>query len=417
MNKKHSAYYFIILMGIVSLFSDFTHEGARSIYGPFLGLLGASAESVSLVSGLGELIGYSLILFTGALIDKTKKYWLMMLLGYLINLVCIPLLAFSTNLGAFAWGYACILIVLERVGRSMRKPAKTSLVSFAASEVGPGKGFAIQEALDQIGACLGPALLFVLLSIKRKGAVLMSTSASANANTLDDYAQCFLVLGIGAIVTLGILFAARKLYPHPQEFEAETPKVEAGNAQKFSKAFWLYVAAISFIGFGFADYPLIAFHFARENEFGVNIIPLLYAGAMGIDALSALVFGSLYDKAGLSSLMIAVFLSAFFAPFVFLAHSRALIIAGVALWGIGMGAQESILKAVVTSLVPKDRRATAYGIFNAGFGVFWFAGSAIMGFVYNASLVGLVFLSMAAQLIAIPILFIVRKQIFNGGRI
>jgi predicted MFS family arabinose efflux permease len=297
-----------------------------------------------------------------------------------------------------------VLIVLERFGRSIRKPAKTTLVSFAASVVGPGKGFAIQEALDQIGACLGPLLVFLILTFTRAG---------GETNTTDHYRLCFLVLSISAVLTLVILMVSWRLYPSPQVFEKENDG--ASGKIRYNTSFWRYIAAISLIGLGFVDFPLISFHLVDKQIFPANIVPLLYAAAMGIDAVSALIFGMLFDRKGISSLMIAIFLSAFFAPLVFLAGNRIVVIAGVLLWGIGMGAQESILKAVITTLVSKDHRATAYGIFNAAFGVFWFVGSAVMGVCYNKSLVMLVIISVAAQLLALPLLRFVRLKNFPAS--
>jgi len=392
-NKRKSAYYFILLFGVISLFSDLTHEGARSILGPYLALLGASAAAIGFVSGLGEFIGYALRIVTGFISDKTKKYWTMAVIGYGINIIAIPFLAFVPENG---WVYACGLILLERFGKAIRNPAKSTLVSFAASEVGPGKGFALQEALDQIGAFSGPMILFIILTLKGAG------------TEKDDYAICFLALGITAILALAILLMAKKIYPHPENFDSS-----AGDGKKmsFDKSFWFYMAAISMIAVGFIDFPLIAFHFTKVNIMPNNYIPLLYAAAMGIDAVAALYFGWLYDKKGIKSLIAAIFISAFFAPFIFLSGSKVSIIIGVLLWGIGMGAHESILKAVVTSLTGKDKRATAFGIFNTGFGAFWFAGSWILGYIYNISLPVIVIISMAFQLLSLPLLFKIRNEV------
>lgn len=396
MDRKKSAYTFILLLGVISLFSDLTYEGARSIIGPYLGLLGASAATIGFVSGLGEMIGYAFRLVTGYLSDKTQKYWLMTILGYSLNLFAIPLLALVPDNG---WIYACGLILLERFGKAVRHPSKSTLVSFAASEVGAGKGFAIQEALDQIGAFLGPVMLFVILTLK------------SGSDRKEAYALCFLALGVMAVITMLILFYAKYIFPNPEHFDRGEP---AEGKLVFTTGFWLYMGAISLIALGFADFPMISYHFSRLNLVDSNYIPLLYAAAMGIDALSALFFGFLYDKEGVRSLMLAVGLSAFFAPLVFLTDNLYMIIAGVLLWGIGMGAQESILKSMVTTLVPKNRRATAFGIFNTGFGIFWFLGSWFMGLLYGWSLPALVLVSVLAQLASIPVLFLVRKSMTAG---
>lgn len=173
---KENAMAFIILIGIVSLFSDLTYEGARSIIGRYLKILGASAVAVGFIAGLGEFIGYALRLVTGYISDKTKKYWTITIVGYSLNLLAIPALAL---IPANGWVYACGLILLEQFGKAIKNPSKSTLTSFAATEVGVGKGFAIQEALEQIGAFRGPILLFVILTLK------------GNADKHSAYALCF----------------------------------------------------------------------------------------------------------------------------------------------------------------------------------------------------------------------------------
>jgi len=385
--KRKSAYAFLVLLGTISLFSDLTYEGARSIIGPYLLLLGASAATVGFVSGLGEFIGYGLRLVTGFISDRTGRYWLMTIVGYAINLIAIPALALAPGLG---WVYACGLLLAERFGKAIRNPAKTTLASFAAQEVGPGKGFAIQESLDQVGAFLGPFMLFIVLTLK------------GGKENLSAYALGFLILGIPAVITLALLLVARKKYPRPREFEcAEKPKSTEG----LRSAYWLYLAGIACLALGFADFPLMAYHFVKTNLLPDNIVPVLYAIAMGVDAASALFFGRMYDRKGMGAIIASSTLSAFFAPLAFLGRSPAFAVAGVVLWGIGMGAQESILKAAITTMVPMGKRGTAFGFFNAGFGTFWFAGSWLMGILYSRSLVALVAFSFAAQLASLPFFF------------
>ena len=382
--KRKSAYLFLVLLGVVSLFSDLTYEGARSIIGPYMLLLGASAATVGFVSGLGEFIGYALRLATGFISDRTKRYWLLTIIGYAVNVVVIPALALAPGLG---WAYACALLLLERFGKAIRNPAKNTLASFAASEVGEGKGFALQEAMDQIGAFLGPMMLFIVLTAKGK------------EEKLSSYAFCFLLLGIPALVTLSLVLFARRKYPRPHEFEREKPR-NAGDGLK--GAYWFYLAGISLLAAGFADFPLMAYHFAKTKLLTDNLVPVLYAVAMGIDAASALFFGRMYDRKGMTAIMISSAVSALFAPLAFLGGSPALAVAGVALWGVGMGAQESILKAAVTTIVPPEKRGTGFGIFNTGFGAFWFLGSWLMGVLYDTSIPALVIFSMGAQFASLP---------------
>ena len=397
--KRHlsQAMVFLILFGIVSLFSDMTHEGASSIRGAYLSIMGASAGAIGFFSGLGELIGYSMRYLFGKLTDKTRQYWLVTVIGYVLDVMAVPALAL---VGEHGWIWACLLLLIQRMGKAIKKPAKDTIMSFAASQEGAGKSFGIQELLDQIGAFLGPVLLYLVMLFRTDGDVFRT------------YSCCFAVLVIpGAITLILLLFTWRK-FPDPERFE---PEPEEHVPFRMKKSFVLYIAGISCFAFGFIDYSLIIMHvsnvyaglasdLAQTSALVTEgTLPLLYAGAMLVDAIAAVVFGYLYDKIGVKALMISTLLSSVFAIFVFSAHSVPMLLIGIALWGIGMGAQESILKAVVTSIVPKDSRATGYGIFECSFGVFWFLGSWIMGVLYDLSIPAMVAVSVIAQLLAIPL--------------
>ena len=380
---RSGAMSFIILMGIVSLFSDMTHEGARSILGEYLNLAGASAAAIGFVSGIGELCGYSLRLLSGFIADKTKKYWALVIAGYTIQVLAIPALALIPENG---WIAACGLVILERIGKAVKKPAKNTLVSFAASEVGTGKGFAYQEFLDQLGAFLGPVILFFTALIKGSG------------NLFSTYRICFAVLGIPALITIGLVLYSRKKYPDPEIFE-KTEKQDT--PFRFHRSFLFYMIAICLFAFGFADFTLITLHAAKTGAFPAESLSLLYSAAMAVDAFAALFFGWLFDRVGLKALILSTICSTFFAGFVFLSADPRLIGAGIILWGIGMGAQESIMKAAVSKIIPASMRSTGFGIFETGFGIAWFLGSWLLGALYDIKPLLLVSVSCGAQLLAI----------------
>ena len=387
-NKIKSAMAFIVLMGIVSLFSDMTHEGARSILGEYLNLAGASAATIGFVSGIGELCGYSLRLLSGFIADKTKKYWTLVIAGYALQVLAIPALALVPENG---WVIACGLVIAERIGKAVKKPAKNTLVSFAASEIGTGKGFAYLEFLDQLGAFIGPVILFVITWIKGTGS-LFST-----------YRLCFALLGIPALITIGLVVFSRIKYPNPEVFEKTT---EEKTKFHFEKSFVFYMAAICLFAFGFADFTLITLHAAKTHAFPDSALSLLYAGAMAVDAFAALFFGWLFDKVGLKALIVSTLCSMLFSAFVFLTGNPWLIGIGIVLWGIGMGAQESIMKAAVSRIIPKSMRSTGFGIFETGFGVAWFLGSWLLGALYDIEPVWLVIVSVAAQALAVVLYLI-----------
>ncbi len=151
---RSAAFRFIVCLGFVSLFADMTYEGAHSVIGPLLKDLGATATQVGIIAGLGEMIAASLRYFSGKLADKTRAYWTITTLGYVLNLVVVPGLAFVGS-----WQAAALLVVAERTGKSLRGPARDVLLSEATEVVGHGSGFGIHAAMDQTGAVLGPLLV------------------------------------------------------------------------------------------------------------------------------------------------------------------------------------------------------------------------------------------------------------------
>lgn len=382
-SSKTSALKFVVLIGVVSLFADMTYEGARSVTGPYLAVLGASGTIVGIVAGFGELVGYGLRLVSGYISDRTGRYWSITLFGYVVNMLAVPLLALAGS-----WQLAALLMIAERMGKAIRNPPRDAMLSHATKEMGRGWGFGLHEALDQIGAVLGPLIVTAVLYYK------------------GSYRTGFAVLLLPALLALSVLVVARLLYPRPRDLEAISPELET---KGFPKKFWLYLAAASLIGAGYVDFPLIAFHFEKAAVVSDNWIPIFYAVAMGVDALAALVFGRLFDRIGLATVMIATLLSLFFAPLVFLGGFY-FALGGMALWGVGMGAQESIVRAAVAEMVSPNRRGSAYGIFNSAYGLFWFAGSALMGVLYDASLSSLIAFSMVMQFASIPLLLLVKRS-------
>lgn len=381
-----SAWLFVILIGIVSLFGDMTYEAARSINGPFLAFLGAGAVVVAITTGFGELVGYGLRLFFGYLCDRTGRYWAITLTGYGINLLAVPLLALAGN-----WPTAAALMICERLGKAIRTPARDAMLSHAGSQIGTGWAFGLHEAMDQIGAVSGPLIVAAVLYYRGK-----------------NYPLAYAILAIPALLSLGLLVIGRIKVPEPRNLECSFSGIQTAGMRGL---FWLYMAAAACVAAGFADFPLIAYHFQRKTLVSESAIPLFYAVAMASDALAALLFGRLFDRRGMfSPLIIGICCSSLFAPLVFFGNP-ALAFLGMALWGIGMGMQESVLRAAIAKMAPPERRGSAYGIFNTIFGLSWFLGSLLMGMLYDRSIGALVVFSVAAQLLSIGILIMARDRI------
>lgn len=385
-------------MGVVALFGDMTYEGARGIVGPYLALLGASATAVGFAVGLGEFLGYGLRLATGWLSDRTRRYWPLVIAGYGINLVAVPGLALVGS-----WEAAVALLLLERIGKAIRSPARSTLVSYAASAAGVGKSFGLVEALDQIGAVCGPLLTALAIWVVRGEPVT------------TQYRVAFGVLLLPVLLNLTLVLSARAKFPRPETLESTTGRHDH---PQLGGLFRWYVAGAMLIALGFADWALIAYHAGRTGMLDSGALPLLYAGAMAVDALGALVFGALFDRHGLLVLAGTTVVSSLFAPLAFLAPSPSLLVVGATCWAVGMGAQDSIFQAAVARLVPKEERGRAYGIFFALFGLAWWIGSATMGWLYDRSMMALVVFSVVAQLAAVPVLLFVgfRLRRLDGSR-
>jgi len=383
-----SAMMFVVLLGTVSLFSDATYEGGRSLIGQFLQILGSSALAVGVAAGAGEFLGYGLRFVTGYAADRTGAYWRLTILGYGIQLVAMPLLAFVGQ-----WQIAIALLFMERIGKAIRNPARDAMLSYATKQMGRGFGFGLHEAMDQIGGILGPSVVTLVLFLK---------GGQTDTLGIDGYHTAFLVLFVPALIAIGLLFGARFLFPRPRDLESKTPKA---SVKGFQRRYWIYVIGTGFIAAGFADFALIAFHFERTGALPSYLIPMLFAAAMVVDAAAALIAGRLFDRRSFATIIVAFGLGSLFAPLVFLG-SLPLVLVGMGLWGIGMAAQESIMRAALADMIPVERRAYGYGLFSTLFGVFWLAGSALMGALYDVNVGYLVAFSVVCQLIALPIFWL-----------
>lgn len=378
---RAAAIRFIICLGFVSLFADMTYEGAYSITGPFLKGLGATALQVGFIAGFGEMIAASLRYFSGKLADRTRAYWPIVTFGYVLNLIAVPALAFAGT-----WQAAALLIVVERTGKSMRGPARDVLLSEATATVGHGWGFGLHAAMDQTGAVLGPLMMVVAVA-HWKG-----------------FGLAFLPLAVPAFLALASIVIAHAVYPSKGTPPTPPPPRELPGV------FWKYVAAAGLLACGFIDFPLLAYHIQSTGVVKPEVIPLLYAGAMGVTGASALLFGRLYDRYGIVVLAWGILLSMLSLPLGFLGGSTGIVF-GVACWGLGLGVQDASLRSGIAQVVSMNKRGSAFGVFNGAYGVMWFAGSVVMGLLYSHSLAALVAFGLILQLAAAAWFFWLRRPL------
>lgn len=362
----------VIALGIVSLLADMVYEGARSILGPFLVTLGASAATVGLISGIGEFTGYGLRFFAGYAADRTRSYWGLTIAGYALTVASVPLLGVAGSVEV-----ALGLVVGERLGKAVRTPAKDTVLSYATYEMGRGYGFGLHEALDQTGAVIGPLMLAAILALHS-----------------GDYQLAFLSLAVPGVLTMLVLLWTRSRVPHPHELEPASEPGDDGRTSPYRRYMLFTFLAV----LGFAPFPLIAYHLTTSHVVSEAAVPLIFAFAMAVDALVALVAGRIYDRRGLVVLAVVPLATA--AVLLAFTSTPWLVWIGAGLWGGVMGLQESTLRAAVADMIPGDKRGMAYGIFNGLYGFALLAGSAAMGALYGASIGALVVFVIGAELVA-----------------
>ena len=376
------AMYFVVLVGAMSFFADFTYEGARSVLGPWLATMGATGAIIGVVVGFGELLGYGLRVVSGRLADATRHFWPITIFGYVVQMAAVPLLATTHT-----WQGAACLIALERIGKAIRNPPRDAMLASAAKRIGGyGWAFGLHEAFDQLGAMVGPLVVAGIVAVR------------------GDYRLAFAVLAIPGALNLAFVVLARLAFPRPQDLDDQVSELdEGGNGRGYPAAYWVYLAGAGFAAAGFVDYPLIAYHWAQHRSVPAGWVPLLYAVAMAVSGGASLVLGRLFDRYGFRVLIALTIVSAAFAPLVFLGRGPVLAVLGAAVWGMGIGVHESIIPAAVAPMVRRAKRASAFGMFTAAYGVCWFAGSAVSGWIYDRSVVATVVFCVAVQLPGVPL--------------
>jgi MFS family permease len=369
------AFRFVLTMGLVNLFGDMTYEGGGSINGPFLGMLGASAATISIIAGVGEFLGYSLRSVAGYVADRTGKYWPISFLGYAINLLAVPAMALAGS-----WQLAAVFVLAERIGRAIRKPTVESMLSYTTGKFGRGWVFSVNTAMDETGATIGPLLVAAVLFFK------------------GSYQMAYALLLVSSLLALTSLVAARIGFPVPANLEQGQTAPE----QRFTASYWLYMAASSCFAAGLMSYELISYYLTDAGVISRNWMPVALAFATGCGVIANLVLGRLHDRFGVGVTLAAVVLSALFTPLVFTGWLPAVLLA-MPLWGIGYAVQDTLFKAIVAAVLPEHKRGFAFGLFYTGYGCGWLVGSTAVGLLYEKNHVAVIAFAVAAQLLSLPL--------------
>lgn len=375
-----------ISLSLVSLFADMTYEGARSIFGSYMEVLGATALFASLAS-IGEFLGYIMRFVSGVIagyLRSSKSYWGLTFLGYILNLVAVPLLAFSGQ-----WQIAVILIFLERMGKGLRTPARDVILAEVTEKIGRGKAFGLHETLDQAGAIAGP--LIVLVSL------YMTAS----------YSVAFLLLAFPAIASIAFLFYAYSKYPSIKAAEKAVPVLKSGST--LNDVFWLYTVSMSLVALGFMHWVNVSYYFKAEGVIPDYMIAAMYLIAMLVDGLLAFPMGLIYDRFGFVSLLLAPLFSFLVVPVILMNTFVSAFLVSI-FWGLVMGIYESTARATIADIVPSEGRAYGYGIFGAFYGVAWMLGSIIYGYLYESFIQYMTLFAVIVESLAFIILIIAVKR-------
>ena len=379
----------VVVFGVVSLFADMVYEGARSIIGPYLATLGASAIIVAVAAGAGEFIGYGLRVVSGYLVTRSRHYWSWTIVGYALTVLSVPLIGVT-----HAVAPTLLLYGTERLGKAVRSPAKDTLLSYASTRTGSGAAFGVHQAMDQVGAVAGPLLLAAVLSWRT-----------------GDYQVAFAVLALPGVVVMAILLWLRVRVPEPIAYESPpldgsaepdasaAASVQTRSRQPLPPLLWRYVGAVGVLSSGVASFPLLAFHAQTQGLLTEAQIPALFALAMLVDGVSGLLTGRVYDRRG-PSVLLLVPVAASIAAIAF-TFNPVLVWVGVAIWGLVNGILDSTIKAVVTRLVPPDTRATAFGWLALVRGIGLLLAGAILGLAYERSTTLVITLIVAANAVAL----------------
>jgi MFS family permease len=353
-----------------------TYEGGASLNGPFLGGLGATAGAISIVAGVGEFLGYSLRAVAGYVADKTGKHWLMTFFGYGINLLAVPAMALAGT-----WQAAAALILAERMGRALRKPTVEAMLSYSTGKHGKGWVYAVNTAMDETGAMLGPLLIALALYLQ------------------TDFRTAYGLLLICALLAMVSLAAARVIFPVPSVLEAGGPAT--AYAKGFTRSYWLYMVAGGCFAAGLMSFEFVSYHLTSSGTVTGHWVAIFLALATAAAIIASLLLGRLYDRIGIAAVVAAVILASLFSPLAFFGGFW-LALAGLLLWGIGYAIQDTLLKVLIASVLPEGKRNLAFGLFYLGYGGGWLVGSVTAGLLYEYSRTAVVGFAAVVQLASIP---------------
>ncbi len=400
-NRLSPAVKVILIFGVISMLGDIVYETARSANGQYLSLLDISATQVGIVFGIGEFIGYVLRLVAGLISDRRGRHWTFIFLGYGMLLV-VPVMGLTMN-----WNLLIVLILMERIGKALRSPAKDTILSGVAENqtVGIGFAFGIQEALDQIGAFAGPLIFTLVFYLTGRNGVV-------------EYQLGYKSLVVPfAILMIFLIYVYRKV---KHDNLISTAVRSEYHHENHKPLFWIYTAFTFFCTLGFVNFATIGYHLKASNLMLDGTITLVYSIAMIVDAFTALLVGKYYDRLKIKTgsrtggilILIAIPVITVTLPILTLSKSGILIVMGMVAFGIVMGTHETIMRSAISDITPYQKRGSGYGVFNSSYGLALLCGAALMGLLYDMNMSGIIIaFTCMVELVAIGLYFIMRNMV------
>lgn len=352
----------IWVLGLVSLLMDLSSEMIHALLPLYLATgLGASALIIGAIEGLAEATALIVKVFSGVLSDWLGRRKGLALAGYGLAALTKPLFALAPGVGM-----VLAARLLDRIGKGIRGAPRDALVADLAPPALRGAAFGLRQSLDTVGAFAGPLLAVGLMLL-----------------WANDFQAVFWVAVIPAALSVLLLAFGLREPPRAGGPARKNPLSRAALAQ-LSGGYWRVVALGAVVTLArFSE----AFLVLRASQTGIPLafVPLVMVAMNVVYALSAYPFGRLSDRISHRTLLMASLVVLIAADLVLASGSGvAVVLAGVALWGLHMGMSQGLLAVMVADTAPADLRGTAFGLFNLVSGGALLAASLVAGYLWDA---------------------------------
>ncbi len=346
-------------LGFVSMFMDISSEMIHGLLPVFLvSVLGASAEMVGLIEGVGEATASICKFFSGWLSDRLGKRKAFAVLGYGLTALSKPLFAIAPSPL-----FVLVARFTDRLGKGIRDAPRDALVGDIVQSGARGAAYGLRQALDTIGAVAGPLIAIVLIEALH-----------------DNFRLVFgLALIPGLIAVLILVTGVRE----PQRQRASPPSINMTGLKGIGTAYWIIVCVGSLLTLArFSE----AFLVLRGQEAGLplELAPLVCVAMNLAYSVSTYPLGALSDRVDRKLMLALGFVTLIAADSILAAASDlTFVMIGIALWGLHMGMTQGLLSALVADEAPEQLRATAFGFFNFASGIALLLASLIAGFLWE----------------------------------